>query len=685
MTADFLPAKLQPLHALALDLRGSSSAAADLLWSQVNHELWALTRNPWLILHTLSEEKIEQLAQNQSFYQLLQSRVKHQAMVDREASWFNERYSGQGLNHVGYFSMEFGLSEALPIYSGGLGLLAGDHLKASSDLGIPITGIGILYQQGYFRQTLDAAGKQLEFFPCNEPAQLPITRVHLPDHRPLFLTLSFPGRQLFLRVWKVKVGKVTLYLLDSNDLRNAPADRGITSELYGGGEEIRLQQELILAWGGMALLRVLKLNPDVYHLNEGHAAFVVLERCLEKMKKTNSSFATALETVRQQHLFTTHTPVAAGFDRFNPLLIESYFSHYCTELGLTSEELLALGRVNPKDTTERFNMAFLAARGSAKINGVSRVHGAVSRTLFAPLFPNSAPEKVPIGHVTNGVHIPSWESPETDQLWESVCGEKRWLGDLAHIERDFLAIPSERLWRHRQTSRQKLIDYVYLRLAKTCELDPAALTLGFSRRFASYKRVDLLLTDEQRFARLLTDTQRPIQLIIAGKAHPHDQEGKKIIERWTSFIRRFDICSHAVFLTDYDILLAQRLVQGIDVWINTPRFPWEASGTSGMKVVANGGLNLSELDGWWAEAYSPDVGWAIGDQKEHADSKKWDQLEARHLYTLLDEEVIPLYYERDEKMIPQKWLTKVKESMAKLTPRFSANRMVREYVETYYL
>ena len=609
-----------------------------------------------------------------------------------EKRWFETEHGPKKNHHIAYFSMEFGLSEALPIYSGGLGLLAGDHLKASCDLGIPLTGIGLLYQRGYFRQMIDLSGKQVEFFPCNNPAQLPMTRALDAANRPLFLQLTLPGRPLFLRVWHVRVGTISLYLLDSNDLRNTPADRGITDELYGGVCEQRLQQEIVLAQGGSALLRTLGLAPTFYHLNEGHAAFVVIERCLAALASMQTPrFSAALAAVKKRHLFTTHTPVAAGFDRFDPKLIAHYFSATLPKLGLSLEEFLAFGRVNPCATSEPFNMAFLAARGSAHINGVSHIHAKVSQELFAPLFPNLPLQKVPIRPVTNGVHIPSWESPEADRLWEKACGPKRWLGNLSSIEENILALDPVHVWELRCLNKKRLVEYIDMRLnhdltrpLKT-KLSPDVLTLGFSRRFATYKRVDLLLHDERRLERLLTQKDVPVQLVIAGKAHPQDKAGKKLIERWLSFLRQPTICPHAVFLADYDILLAERLVQGIDVWINTPRFPWEASGTSGMKVLANGGLNCSELDGWWAEAYFEEVGWALGDQKSHANEAEWDETEAEKLYTLLERAIIPLYYHRDESGIPTKWLQRVKKSMATLTPRFSANRMVREYVETYYL
>jgi starch phosphorylase len=596
--------------------------------------------------------------------------------------------------------MEFGLSEALPIYSGGLGILAGDHLKTASDLGIPVVGVGILYQQGYFRQTLDSQGAQMEFFPYNDPGQLPIVPVRAQNGEWLRIALPLPGRSLWLRVWAVQVGRVKLYLLDSNDPVNSPADRGITAELYGGGPELRLQQEIVLGIGGWRLLCALGIEAEVCHLNEGHAALAVLERARTFMVANRVPFEISLTTTLAGNLFTTHTPVHAGFDRFAPALIQQYLGAYADELGLGLNGLLALGRTHPGASNEPFNMAYLAVRGSAAMNGVSHLHGVVSRRIFAPLFPRWPEAEVPVGHVTNGIHVPSWESAEADEIWAQSCGQTRWLKCMETVEDDLRCVSDETFWTFRARGRHHLIQYVRLRLARQLAaagaspadveaaqyvLNPNALTIGFARRFASYKRPNLLLHDPERLRRLLTDAQRPVQLIIAGKAHPHDGEGKALVQAWVRFIRRHDMRTHAVFLSDYDMLLAERLVQGVDVWLNTPRRPWEASGTSGMKVLVNGGLNLSELDGWWAEAYTSDVGWALGDGHEHHDDPTWDAIEAKALYNLLEQEVVPAFYTRNAAGIPIAWVAQMRESMARLTPRFSTNRMMREYTEQYYL
>jgi starch phosphorylase len=489
--------------------------------------------------------------------------------------------------------------------------------------------------------------------------------------------------------------------LDSNDAANFPVHRGITSELYGGGPELRLKQELLLGIGGWRLLAALGIQPEVCHLNEGHAAFAVLERARTFMEESGQPFEIALAAMRAGNLFTTHTAVAAGFDLFAPALIEHYLGGYAEEkLGITLHDLLALGRRDPNDSSESFNMAYLAIRGSGAVNGVSRLHGKVSRSIFTPLFPHWPVEEVPVGHVTNGVHMPSWDSAAADALWTEACGKDRWLGTMETLEQDIRCISDARLWQFRSAASKSLVEYARERLSRQLAasgaspeaidgakhlFDPKALMLGFARRFATYKRPNLLLHDPERLLRLLTDRERPVQLILAGKAHPADQAGQALIQEWTHFIRRPEARPHVIFLSDYDMLLTEHLVQGVDVWINTPRRPWEASGTSGMKVLVNGGINLSELDGWWAEAYTPELGWALGDGREHGDDPAWDAAEAVVLYDLLEREVIPEFYTRNKQGIPTAWIERMRESMARLTPRFSANRTVREYTEQHYL
>ncbi|MGA3084007.1 MAG: alpha-glucan family phosphorylase [Thermodesulfobacteriota bacterium] len=700
----FLPMEVEgfdSLAELALDMKMYWNHSADEVWRQLDPALWELTYNPWVVLQTVSRDRIELLSADPVFRRKVEDLLQNKRREEELPAWFQKNHAETSLTSVAYFSMEFMLSEALPIYSGGLGNVAGDQLKTASDLGVPVIGVGLLYQQGYFRQVIDKDGAQQALFPYNDPGQLPITPLREPNGEWLRLEIKLPGYSVWLRAWQVQVGRVKLYLLDSNDSANFTARRGITSELYGGGPELRLNQEMVLGIGGWRLLSALGHKPEVCHLNEGHAALAVLERARSFMEETGQPFEAALAVTRAGNLFTTHTPVSAGFDCFSPGLIEQYLGWYAQNmLGISIHDLLALGRRNPNDSCEPFNMAYLAVRGSGAVNGVSRLHGQVSRRIFQPFFPRWPEEEVPVGHVTNGVHMPSWDAEEFDALWTGSCGKDRWIGTLENLEEEMRRLPDSRLWECRASARQTLVDYVRERLYRQLEaagtsqeeverarhlLDPNTLTLGFARRFTLYKRPNLLLHDPERFLRLLTNPQHPIQLLIAGKAHPADQAGQTLIQEWTDFILRTEARNHVIFLSDYDMLLTGQLVQGVDVWINTPRRPWEACGTSGMKVLVNGGLNLSELDGWWAEAYSPEVGWALGDGREHDDHPAWDAAEAEALYHLLEQEVIPEFYARDENGIPTAWVARVRESMARLTPRFSANRTVREYTEQHYL
>jgi starch phosphorylase len=686
---------------LALDLRWSWDHSADDIWRPLDPEMWDLTRNPWIILETIAPEKLARLSAEPTF----RTRVESLARELREARtapvWFQKVHAESPLTTVAYFSMEFMLGEALPIYSGGLGNVAGDQLKAASDLGVPIVGIGLLYQEGYFRQSIAADGSQLALYPYNDPGQLQITPACNAKGEWVRLKVDLLAYDVWVRTWQAQVGRLKLFLLDTNDPANLPIVSGITSQLYGGGLEMRMMQEIVLGIGGWRLLRALGLNPEVCHLNEGHAAFAVLERAADFIRSTRQSFDVALQVMRPGNLFTTHTPVAAGFDRFPANLMRQYLGTYAeNQLGISFRDLMALGRQNPDDGNEPFNMAYLALRGSGAVNGVSRLHGKVSRTIFQPLFPRWPQEEVPIGYVTNGIHVPTWDSKASDALWTKHCGKDRWLDETEKVEEAICQVTDAELWAMRQASRCTLIEYVrgrYARQLATSDaaandiaqakqiLNPEALTLGFARRFATYKRPTLLLHNPERLIRILTNPERPVQLILAGKAHPADPAGQDMIRQWIQFTRRPEVRGRVVFLSDYDMLLTEQLVGGVDVWINNPRRPWEACGTSGMKVLANGGLNLSELDGWWAEAYSSEVGWALGDGREHGDDPGWDAAEAEALYTLLEKEVVPQFYMRNANGLPIQWLTKMRKSIERLTARFSANRTVRQYTEEYYV
>ncbi len=689
------------LGELALDLRWTWSHEADALWQRVDAEAWGRTQNPWIILQDISAARLQALSNDSAFTGELERFTRARQDYLETPSWFASAHGTAVLSGVAYFSMEFELGEALPLYAGGLGILAGDFLKTASDLGLPVIGIGLLYQEGYFRQFIDATGAQQEAYPFNDPGSMPIQPARGPDGAWLHIHLDLPGRKTQLRVWQALVGRVRLYLLDANDPLNSPTDRGITGKLYDTGTEIRLLQEIILGVGGWRVVEALAPEVEICHMNEGHAAFAVLERARAYMRRSGLSFWEALWATRPGNLFTTHTPVTAGFDRFPADLLAKYARYlgsFLTETGIEASELLALGRAS-SNSEEPFNMAYLAMRGSLASFGVSRLHGGVSRRIFQPLFPRWPESEVPVGHVTNGVHVPSWDSAAADELWTAACGKERWRGMPDTLAAFVSSISDEQLWIMANEDRHVLIQKVRMRLARQLAsrghppdavdeaakvLDPNGLMLGFARRFTGYKRPNLLLRDPARLARLLNDPVRPVQLVLAGKAHPADAEGKRMIRDWIEIAQQPEFRRRIVFLEDYDIALAQELVQGVDVWINTPRRPWEACGTSGMKVLVNGGLNLSERDGWWDEAYAADLGWAIGDGQECSEAER-DAQDADALYSILEQEIVPEYYARDAAGIPRQWLERVRRSMAVLAPTYSSSRMAREYVEQYYL
>jgi len=697
-----LPTGLEGLHELALDLRWTWSHAGDALWRALSAEAWARFRNPWLVLHDVPRPTLERLAGDRQFLDALRRLTDERRRYLRDPGWCVRAYPGAAIGPIAYYSMEFGLSDALPVFAGGLGVLAGDYLKTASDLGVPVVGVGLLYHSGYFRQVLDAHGRQQESYPYSDPASLPVEPARTAQGTWLRIPLALPGRTLWVRIWRATVGRLALYLLDTNDPWNGAPDRGITSTLYGGGIEQRFLQEFVLGVAGWRALEALGVPVAICHLNEGHAAFVVIERARRFMTDSGVSFWDAFWATRAGNLFTTHTPIPAGFDVFPPDLVARHFTQLPGLLepgGIPASELLALGRRDAHDAQEPFSMAYLAMRGCAAANGVSRLHGAVSRRIFEPLYPRWPEHEIPVHHVTNGVHMPSWDSAWADTLWTDACGRERWRGDVAPLTTAIERIPDDALWALRVAKCRDLITYARARLARQLAhqgagpdaiararrvLDPDVLTVGFARRMTEYKRPALLLRDPKRAIHLLSNATRPVQLIIAGKAHPADQTGKEIVRAWTEFVAHPAVQEHAIFLEDYDMALAQELVQGVDVWLNTPRRPWEACGTSGMKVLANGGLNLSALDGWWDEAYAPDVGWALGGPGDAVDAER-DAAEADQLYRLLEEEVVPAFYTRDAAGLPRAWLARMRASMARLAPQFSGNRMIREYLETFYL
>ena len=692
-----LPPGLEGLAELALDLRWTVRQTTDRIWEMLDAEAWEKTKNPYLILQNVSRARLDEAAADENLRKEIASwQEKRCRLLERSLSPGKEDPSS-----IAYFSMEFGLSEALPIYSGGLGILAGDYLKTASDMGVPLTGIGLLYQQGYFRQILSQDGSQLEAFPYNDPETLPIVPARDRDGSRLRVRIELPGRSLILRVWQANVCRASLYLLDSNDPMNRPWDRAITANLYSPGQERRLIQEIVLGIGGWNVLEKLGIEPEICHLNEGHAAFVVLARAHSFMKKTGCPARAAFWATRAGNIFTTHTPVEAGFDRFDRALVEKYARFYAELLGHSMDDLMKLGlgrEPGGPAGAALFNMAHLALSGCSHANGVSRLHGRVSRRIFQSRYPRWPEREVPVDYVTNGVHIPTWDSPAAQRLWSEACPGGCGPEGIDYQKDSLEKKSDEELWCFRAEARRDLVEYVRrrhfrqevergageeeLRAAKHV-LNANILTIGFARRATAYKRTDLLLSQPDRLAAILMNDKRPVQLVMAAKAHPADEEGKEMVRKMAGFAARPDVCDRAVFLSDYDIDLAQHLQPGVDVWINTPRRPNEACGTSGMKVLANGGLNLSNLDGWWDEAYNPKVGWCLGDRQEHGEPGR-DGEEAEMLYRLLEDDVVPLFYQRDENGIPGGWMAMVRASMTRLTPRYSSERMMQEYVERFY-
>lgn len=698
----YLPEKLKPLLRIAMNMWWVWSFEAIELFRRLDVELWRdVDQNPVKMLGALSQNSLNEAAESESF-------IAHMARVEEELdrhinkkSWFSENSEGAEDASIAYFSAEFGIHESLPIYSGGLGVLAGDHLKSSSELGIPLTGVGLLYRLGYFHQYLTIDGWQQERFPETDFYNIPGTIVRDSEGSPVIISVEFPERNVYAQIWEVNIGTVQLYLLDTNIDENSNEDKVITDSLYGGDIEMRIKQELLLGVGGVRALRAVNKNITVYHMNEGHAAFLAIERIRIMMEEQKLSYSEALEYVSASNVFTTHTPVPAGNDRFEPELIDAYCSHYYQKLGLTKDQFLALGREYTEDKKETFCMTVLALKLAGGCNGVARLHGTVSRNMWKNIWPTLPVHEVPIGHITNGVQTLAWTSDEMMRLYNRYLGP-RWTDNTSDksIWQNIGQIPDSELWRCRERLRERLVAFSRKKLreqllsrgipAKVAEeahsvLDPEALTIGFARRFATYKRATLIFRNLNRLAEIMNDRDRPVQLIFAGKAHPKDNMGKELIKQVIHICDDERFKGKVVFLEDYDINIARYLVQGVDVWLNTPIRPKEASGTSGMKVVSNGGLNISVLDGWWDEAYNHHNGWSIGKGEEYADLSYQDDVEALSLYNILENEVKSAFYDRGVDGLPREWLAKVKESMSSLTPVFNTNRMVIDYTEKYYL
>jgi starch phosphorylase len=696
-----LPEELKCLETLGKNLWHTWNPSINRLFQALEPQLWEEGgHNPIHVLANLSADRIREIVDDPTMMK----------WIDEADRALDEYISNTGLYsynldrpidyRMAYFSMEYGLTESIPIYSGGLGVLAGDHLKSASNLCIPLIGLGLLYQRGYFSQYLNVDGWQQESYKENDFYNMPMSRVPDENGNQAVFELDIGDSVVKVLIWKVQVGRISLYLLDTNHPDNSDADRRITAELYGGDPEARIRQEIVLGIGGARALHLLGLWPYLYHLNEGHAAFAPLERIRQTTSTYKVPFDTAREAVAASTVFTTHTPVPAGIDIFPAHLMERYFSTYVQSLGISMDELLALGRGNPSDKRSDFSMAVLAMRLSNAVNAVSELHGRVSRNMWSGIWPSFDESDVPIGHVTNGVHIPSYLSKEMTDLFERYLGED-WVEepDNEKIWSRAENIPHDELWMVHEIRRERLVALCRRRIRHRTEyltaspsslkyageiLNPEALTIGFARRFAPYKRAGLLFSDPERLLRIVSDKRRPVQFIFAGKAHPRDETGKELIKMVVHQSRMEGFRRHLVFLEDYDINLARYLVQGVDVWLNNPRRPLEACGTSGMKAAANGALNLSVLDGWWPEAYDGKNGWAIGHGEEYEDTEYQDRVEAELLYSLLEKEVIPLFFDRGPGGLPHGWIEMMKHSIASICVHFNSHRMIEEYMLKYY-
>ena len=703
-----LPPILEPLRKIAYNLLWSWNPEAVELFLRLDKDLWESSgHNPVQMLGSIDQKRLVAAAANEAFVAHL-DRVADDLgqYVAHETSWCRRTHPDVGACVVAYFSAEFGLTECLSIFAGGLGILAGDHLKSASDLGVPLVGVGLLYQQGYFRQNLNEAGWQQESYQDNDFHNLPLVPVNQPDGSPRTITVQFPGRDVVARVWRVDAGRVPLYLLDTNIPENPRSeDRDITDQLYGGDSEMRLKQEILLGIGGYRALEAMGIQPGVFHMNEGHSAFLSLEHTRRLMEAERLTFGEARQLSACGTVFTGHTPVIAGHDTFPADLMDRYFSNYIPGLGLDRADFLGLGRMNPADQSEQFCMTVLALRMSAFRNGVSKLHGQVARQMWRGLWPGVPEDEIPISHITNGVHFRSWISQEMNQLYNRYLGPD-WREEPTDgtVWKRAESIPAEELWRCHERRRERLVSFARRRLGRQLEkrgasqseidaaeevLDPDALTIGFARRFATYKRATLLLRNPERLDKILNNPGRPVQVIFAGKAHPRDDAGKEFIRQIVSLARGKEFRRRIVFLDEYDMSVSRYLVQGCDIWLNTPLRPMEASGTSGMKAAANGGLNLSTLDGWWDEAWKESdsrlIGWAIGRGESYSNRDLQDQLEADALYELLERDIVPTFYERGADRVPRRWIEHMKASLGTLCHNFNTHRMVREYTESYYL
>ena len=703
-----LPTPLQALERLSWNYWWSWSSDGAGVYRDLDAELWdECEHNPRLLLAKVSDYRLAEMATDPVYVARIRGLAEQFDRYMGSISDFKSQISEPGAaitreNPVAYFCAEYGVHNSLPLYSGGLGVLAGDHLKSASDLNLPLVAVGLLYHYGYFRQRLNLVGWQEEFYGETDPEQLPLHRVNAVDGTPMLVDVLIRERTVRAQVWRADIGRVPLYLLDTNIPANEETDRWVTGHLYGGDRETRIVQEMLLGIGGVRLLRKLEVKPRVYHLNEGHSAFLTLELARELIQTKGLSFAEAAAHVRQRCVFTTHTPVAAGNDEFEiDLLTRSFGASFEKELGLSHEEFVALGRTDPTNAREAFGLTPLAIRMCRSTNGVSRKHGEVSRALWQKLWPQDTTEQVPITHVTNGVHAPTWIAPLLQSLFEKHLGAE-WrtrLPDRAGWAKAVAQIPDEELWAAHLLLKDRLVAFIRQRslLARISRgesaasaeaardmFEPGALTIGFARRVAGYKRWNLLLKDPERLRRIINNVDRPVQFVFAGKAHPQDQEAKLVLQEVAKWESNAGIGDRSVFLQNYDHEIARQLVQSVDVWLNVPRRPLEASGTSGEKVAMNGGLNLSVLDGWWLEGYDGTNGFAVGNEVTATENADVDASDAESLYRVIEQEVVPLYYDRDSDGVPRKWIALMKNSIATLLPEFNSDRMVEEYARRIY-
>lgn len=698
-----LPERLEALLEIANNMWWCWDHDAIELFMRADRDLWTATnQNPRRLLGEISQVRLEELAGDESFLAHLERVHAKLRRYMETRTWAARNPQAPADFCVVYMSAEFGLHESVGIYSGGLGLLAGDHLKAASDLGLPLIGVGLLYREGYFSQYLNSDGWQQESYPRNDFFNMPMEPATGPDGKPVVIEVEYPGRLVKANVWRCQVGRVPLYLLDTDHPGNSAEDRTITAKLYGGDHDTRVKQEIMLGMGGVIAMHALDIKPTVYHMNEGHAAFMSLQRIKDLMQHSKLDFDQAIETVKAGSFFTTHTPVPAGNDMFDPELVHHYFKKYCKDVGIHFNHLLELGRQNPLDPHEPFCMTVLALRMSAAANGVSKLHGEVSRNMWNLTWKGVPVDEVPITSVTNGVHTRSWISPDLADLYDRYLGPG-WVDspDDQSIWRRVDEVPDTELWRTHGRRRERLVSFARRRLHRQHKargatatelreclevLDPEVLTIGFARRFATYKRGGLLLRDPERLRRLLLHPETPVQMIVAGKAHPADHSGKQIIRELFQFAQQPEIRRRMIFIEDYDINVARYMVQGVDIWLNTPRRPMEASGTSGMKAAANGALNVSIPDGWWCEAeHLGDNGWSIGRGETYSNTEEQDQIESLALYEILEQEAVKVFYRHGRDGFPREWVARMKSAIRTIGPVFNTYRMVQEYSDRFYI